>query len=138
MTHRLADLRLIPVLVTMLLVSGCSLLLPPPQIPTVPSPLAARPGERIRFAESTAAEPNRPYKIDIGTHCGVGGTPIDFDGAFWTPAEDLPEPVPGLRDPFDTGTLTLTAPANAVFVSSGGVRIELVRQAGPRAFVLCR
>ena len=116
--------------------AGCSMLLPSPDV-TQPSNLVPGPGEVLRFPQSPPAEPGRAYAIEIGTHCGVGGTPIDFDGAFWAVALNEKEPI-GLDDPFDTGWISIDAPGFAVYRSDTGVEVRLRRLDGPRVFVLCR
>lgn len=101
-------------------------------------PVVAKEGEVVRVPESGVALPGAT-SIQIGTHCGVGNTPIDFDGSFWLPAANLPERLPGLADPFDHGEIRVAGPGRATYVSDNGALIDLVRAApGPRAFALCR
>jgi len=101
-------------------------------------PVVAKKGEVVRIPDSGVALPGAT-SIQIGTHCGVGNTPIDFDGSFWVPAAEMPERLHGLADPFDQGEIRLAGPGRATYVSDNGAVIDLVRAApGPRAFALCR
>jgi hypothetical protein len=120
------------------LAAGCGS--PAPTAESIPAvaPLRAKDGEVVRTPKSGPAGPGTT-PIEIGTHCGVGSTPIDYDGTFWLPLHVLPEPVPGLTDPFDRGEIRLTGPNSATYSSRNGATLLLVRAApGPHVFRLCR
>jgi hypothetical protein len=126
-----ARLRSFALLATLLV--GCAS--PTPS----PTPLVAKSGEVVRSAQSAKAEPGISYPIEIGTHCGVGKMPVDFDGSFWVPAADLPERAAGVANPADQGEIRLTGPNAATYASPHGAVIDLVRvEPGPRLFALCR
>lgn len=82
-------------------------------------------------ASATASSRGRPFSLY--THCGLDWSPIEIDGSFWQATGPGPlsdgqnNPPPGFGNPSDQGTLTLLDDRHATFVSSRGVRIDLVR-----------
>lgn len=126
-------------LLAVLLVGCASATSRTPNPSPIEAPVVAKVGEVVRAAKSAKVEPGATTSIEIGTHCGVGKMPIDFDGSFWIPAAELPERIPGLGNPTDRGEIRLTGPNTATYVSGNGPMIDLVRvDPGPRVFALCR
>lgn len=85
-----------------------------------------------------------PQPFELYTHCGLDRSLIEFDGSFWEAQGPGPlsdgsgNPPPGFGNPFDRGSIARTGIDTAVFVSSGGVRLELVRLDRRPDLVPCR
>lgn len=85
-----------------------------------------------------------PQPFELYTHCGLDRSLIRFDGSFWGAQGPGPlsdgsgNPPPGFGNPFDHGSIARTSVDAAVFVSSGGVRVELVRLDRRPDIVPCR
>jgi hypothetical protein len=128
------------------LAAGCSL---PPSRPTVvwgdrvpdPAPEAIANQPVVARGPNTVtllpvspggAEVSVAYRYDM-PHCGVNG-PIDIDGSFWDAVGIAPDSVDfdGAR-----GTFRLVSDAEAVFTTSDGRVLHLVRHAGAKEFRLC-
>lgn len=79
------------------------------------------------------SEPVNPQPFELYTHCGLDQASIEFDGTFWKAAGPGPlsdgsgNPPPGFGNPFDRGSIARTGNDTALFVSSQGVRLDLVR-----------
>ena len=119
--HRLAIL-LLPAIV-----AGCELasMLAPPVANDAPAEIRAAPASEPADAEIV-------YPYPLYSHCGITPTAFDFDGSFWdvAPPPVRPANAPrGIDDPVDEGTIVLTEPDRATFISRRGIRLELVRSA---------
>jgi hypothetical protein len=92
---------------------------------------AISPSPSSAASSPTASSEGRPFSLY--THCGLDWSPIEIDGSFWKVTGPGPlsdgqnNPPPGFGNPSDQGTLTLLDDRHAMFVSSEGVRIDLVR-----------
>ena len=90
----------------------------------------------VEAVSSPAIEVGVAYRYLIGTHCGITPTTFDVGGSFWDPIVDpstfrLPEPE-------DDGVFVLASAADAVWTSSSGFEIRLVRgPADPRQVFFC-
>lgn len=91
------------------------------------------------FAEPTVQEVgelNDPeigvrYRFTVYTHCGLDTATID--GETWLfDGEPDANPPPGFGNPMDTGTIVLLDEDHAVYTSSAGVPIQLIRGGRPR------
>jgi hypothetical protein len=71
--------------------------------------------------------------FELYTHCGLDRSLIEFDGSFWEARGPGPlsdgsgNPPAGFGNPFLRGTIARTGDDSAAYVSSGGVRVVLVR-----------
>lgn len=81
------------------------------------------------------------YAYTAFTHCGLTPTTFDFDGSFWDVAvageSGQLNPPAGFGNPEDGGTIVLVAPNEAIFTSSSGIAVPLVRADGPRSGFPC-
>lgn len=72
------------------------------------------------------------YTVTVFTHCGLRH--VDFDGSEWGISGPLSDgsgnPPHGFANPDDTGTVTLTSPDTAIYVSELGERRTLTRGTG--------
>ena len=90
----------------------------------------------VEAVSSPAIEVGVAYRYLIGTHCGISPTTFDVGGSFWNPVVDpstfrLPEPE-------DDGVFVLVSAIDAVWTSSSGFEVRLVRgPAGPRQVFFC-
>lgn len=76
------------------------------------------------------------YRYLIGTHCGITATTFDVGGSFWVPLGD-PSTF-RLAEPEDDGTFVLLAAGEAIWTSSTGLQVRLVRaEPGPRQVFFC-
>ncbi len=94
-------------------------------------PVVIGPGEFRLQAVSARVVRGQRYHYEALTHCGFTATTFDFDGSYWTvvgPTGDgQGNPLEGLGNPFDAGTIELITSDTAVFTSAAGMRIDLVR-----------
>lgn len=80
------------------------------------------------------------YRYVAFTHCGFTPTTFDFDGSFWTVANaagGTANAPAGIGNPEDVGTIALVGPNEAVFTSSSGILVPLIRADGPQAGFPC-
>jgi len=90
----------------------------------------------VEAVSSPAIEIGVAYRYLIGTHCGITPTTFDVGGSFWDPIVDpstfrLPEPE-------DDGVFVLVSASDAVWTSSSGFEIPLVRgPSEPRQVFFC-
>jgi hypothetical protein len=77
-----------------------------------------------------------PYRYLIGTHCGISPTTFDVGGSFWDPIGD-PSTF-RLSQPEDDGAFVLLGSDEAIWTSSTGFQVRLVRgEAGTRQVFFC-
>lgn len=90
----------------------------------------------VEAASSPEIEIGVPYRYLIGTHCGISPTTFDVGGSFWDPVLSVdPSRLP---QPEDDGVFVLVSAIDAVWTSSGGFGIRLVRgRAEPRQVFFC-
>lgn len=106
----------------------------PPDIPTVSLEPESAPA---------AIEIGVPMPFTLG-HCGLL-SPIDLDGSFWQPvagADADGGPIEGDDEIGElinatSGVLTLTTSDEAVFTTTAGSQIQLIRADGAVAYTLC-
>jgi hypothetical protein len=109
----------------------------------LPPPVAESNPERqpdgsflVAAVSSPSIEVAIPYQLSIGTHCGITLTTFDVGGSFWDPVGETAGL--GLPDPEDAGVFVLVSPNEAIWTSSTGRQIQLVRGAAePRQVFLC-
>jgi hypothetical protein len=109
----------------------------------LPPPVAESNPERqpdgsflVAAVSSPSIEVAIPYQLVIVTHCGITPTTFDVGGTFWDPVGETAGL--GLPDPEDAGVFVLVAPNEAIWTSSTGRQIQLVRGAAePRQVFLC-
>jgi hypothetical protein len=76
---------------------------------------------------SSIQTPGDPQAFTLYTHCGLGWSAVDYDGAFWEatgpgPLDDgAGNPPAGFGNPFDEGTIVRLDADHAMYRSSGGV-----------------
>lgn len=94
-------------------------------------------------ASCSVATESQPF--ELYTHCGLDRSLIEFEESYWDPtgpgpmSDESGGSPPGFGDPFDHGTIARTGAFTATFVSSTGVRLDLVRLLGrPDLGVPCR
>ena len=75
-----------------------------------------------------------PQAYTLG-HCGVLSG-IDADGSWWDPVGPVDFDSPDAINAAE-GVLTLTDPTHAIFVSSSGFTLQLVRHDGPKLLPMC-
>jgi dipeptidyl aminopeptidase/acylaminoacyl peptidase len=92
--------------------------------------------EGYRFwPRSGLAEVGVAYRFDTG-HCGLDFM-TDFDGSFWGPIEpDVGQP-PDFFHNQDVGAIALASADTAIYRSSGGTEVTLVRMDGRVTTHLC-
>lgn len=93
-------------------------------------------GQAARPLPDGPPEPGVVYRFEA-SHCGLSFG-ARFDGSLWHPVP--PADRPGLPSPFinsDRGSLVLAEPDWAVYLSSGGLVILLVRHHGPTVPEFC-
>lgn len=83
--------------------------------------------------------------FELYTHCGLDRSLIEFDDSYWDPtgpgpmSDESGGSPPGFDDPFDRGSISRSGIDTATFVSSAGVRLDLVRlDSRPDLGVPCR
>ncbi|MGZ5374278.1 MAG: hypothetical protein ACXWDF_09685 [Aeromicrobium sp.] len=92
---------------------------------------ASSPSPSSAASSPTASSEGRPF--NLYTHCGLDRSPIEINGSFWKVTGPGPlsdgqgNPPAGFGNPYDQGMLTMLDDRHAMFVSSKGVRIDLVR-----------
>ena len=109
----------------------------------LPPPLAESNPERqpdgsflVAAVSSPAIEVAIPYRLIVVTHCGITPTTFDVGGSFWDPVGETAGL--GLPDPEDAGVFVLVSPNEAIWTSSTGRQIQLLRGAAePRQVFLC-
>jgi hypothetical protein len=74
----------------------------------------------------------QPYTLG---HCGVLSG-IDADGSWWDPVGPVDWDSPDAINAAE-GIFTLTDPTHAIFVSSSGFTLQLVRHEGPKLLPMC-
>jgi hypothetical protein len=138
--------RLVACLLLATVLAGCaagpapSVAQPDPIPIALPAPLReARtiplPDGSIRIeAVSARAVANQPYLYAAFTHCGFTANTFDFDGSFWAiangpagAAAQNANPPAGIDNPSDPGVIALVEADRAVWISRGGIRLELAR-----------
>ncbi len=75
----------------------------------------------------------RPFSLG---HCGLWSG-IDVGGSWWDPIGPVDGDHPDAINAAD-GTLTVTDPDHATFVSRGGFSVELIRRDGEKYLPLCQ
>jgi hypothetical protein len=79
------------------------------------------------------------YRVTLNTHCGLRH--VEFDGSEWGISGVLDDgsgnPPPGFANPSDEGTVTLTSPDSAVYLSELGEQRTLLRGTGLPAVEGC-
>ncbi len=139
-------MKAIAVLVWAFLVAGCSRPPAPSAVPwgdrvpeAAPEAIAGQPVV-TRGPDSITLLPISPPGATIGVsysydtpHCGINGA-IDVDGSFWDAVRIASDSVD-----FDgrRGTFRLVSPSTAVFTSSDGRVLNLVRHLGSKEFRIC-
>jgi hypothetical protein len=90
----------------------------------------------VEAVSSPALEVGVAYRYLIGTHCGITLTTFDVAGSFWDPILNVdPSRLP---QPEDDGVFVLVSASDAVWTSSSGFAIQLVRgPAEPRQVFFC-
>lgn len=101
------------------------------------NPVQQPDGSFISEAVSAPAiEVGIPYRYLIGTHCGITATTFDIGGSFWDPIGD--PATFRLAEPEDAGTFVLLGAGEAIWISSTGGQISLVRgEPEPRQVFFC-
>ena len=109
--------------------------LPPPRRADFRSEFVSDNEGYLFWPRSGPAEVGVAYRFDTG-HCGLGFM-TDLDGSFWEPVEpDGGEP-PDFFYNQDVGAIALVSADTAIYRSSGGMEITLVRIDGPVTTPLC-
>ena len=86
-------------------------------------------GSRV-YPRSGRVTPSTAYRFDTG-HCGLSFL-ADFDGSFWEPVDPGGgDRVPDFFINQDVGAIALVDFNRAVYRSSGGTEVSLVRISGP-------
>jgi hypothetical protein len=76
------------------------------------------------------------YRYAIGTHCGITATTFDVGGSFWDPVGD--PTTFRLAEPEDGGVFVLLGADEAIWTSTTGFQVRLVRgEPGPRQVFFC-
>lgn len=120
--------------------SGATIATPRP----LPSP-AATPsiqsvgnGRWLIFPASARALSGTRYRIALSTHCGLDGSPIDFDGTLWDPPLDARRSPSGpVGNPVANGTIDLIGPTEALYESASGWTLPLHRHDGGKPLSGC-
>jgi hypothetical protein len=104
-----------------------------------PLPEPRRDDYRSKFVRGQAAwrfwprsgrvEPGVAYRFDTG-HCGLQFL-TDFDRSFWEPVDPKEGNPPTFFYNQDVGAIALVAPNEAIYRSSNGREVPLVRLGGP-------
>ena len=87
-----------------------------------------------RIAPASPPDPDPVIELSLG-HCGLW-SPIDVDGALLGPARPVPAAASDVVNAA-VGQFRRTGATSAVFVSEGGVRIDLRRHTGAGSYLLC-
>jgi len=75
-----------------------------------------------------------PHPFSLG-HCGIW-TPIDFDGSLWDPIGAIAAESSDATNGSD-GLLVMTSPTTAVYTSTGGFHLDLMRHIGTGFYPGC-
>jgi hypothetical protein len=107
---------------------------------TDPSLVASGRAVVSRTSDSITLRPISPRGAVVGVlyeydmpHCGIH-SPIDVDGSFWDAIGIDPSSVDFDGQP---GTIRLTDASDAIFTSSTGRVLRLVRHSGTKTFLFC-
>ena len=113
--------------------------LPPPI--GVQVPVNVGPGEVRLRAVSARVLPGVVYHYEALTHCGFTATTFDFDGSYWTvvgPSGDgQGNPLEGIGNPTDAGTIELVGQDQALFTSASGIEVKLTRGPAEAQTFMC-
>jgi hypothetical protein len=107
---------------------------PPPDV-VARQPVIEHTGFRITLLPISprGAQVGVDYLYDM-PHCGIQ-SPIDVDGSFWDAVDVAPDSVDFDGQP---GTFRLETSSDAVFTTSTGLVLRLVRHTGTKAFPGCQ
>ncbi|MCI0343939.1 MAG: hypothetical protein L0221_00660 [Chloroflexi bacterium] len=117
-------------------VTACSTA-PTVAIATLPPPIGEAQfvplgqGELQVSAVSGQVVQGQRYHFEVFTHCGFTASAFDFDGSFWTvvgPGDDgNGNPPQGIGNPSDTGVIQLIGANEAIWTSTSGTQVQLLR-----------